>query len=203
MTNAEMTHRFPLNLQFFAENAPEGGEPEGAPEGGEPEGPTVADLLKEIATLKADGARNKAALDKALKEKGDLTKSLRAHQSAEEQENEARKEQEEQRNAYVKELEAYKNMNEAIKRYQMQGMDAETASKAAEAELQNDMDALSDIQKQHTQKLIKDAEAQWLKTRPQPQVGTGASTMTKEQILAITDPVAQRNAIAQNLDLFK
>lgn len=49
----------------------------------------------EIARLKADLAKQKAALDKATKEAGDAKKALRAHQSAEEAAAEAEKERQE------------------------------------------------------------------------------------------------------------
>ena len=59
--------------------------------------PNVEDLMAELAQLKADAARNKNALDKALKEKGEITKRLREKQTAEEAEAEAKAEAEAQR----------------------------------------------------------------------------------------------------------
>lgn len=164
--------------------------------------PDTHELLSQIAQLKADFARNKNALDKALKEKGDLTKQLRARMNAEEQEEAAKAEAEEQRKAYISELESYKQKNEAKERYLLQGMTAELAIKAAEAEVTGDMDALADIQRQHTDALIKAKEAEWKKSRPAVNAGEGGATMTKEEIFAIKDPVQRQKAIAQNLALF-
>ena len=48
--------------------------------------PKVEDLMSELAQLKADMAKNKNALDKALREKGEITKKLREKQTAEEAE---------------------------------------------------------------------------------------------------------------------
>lgn len=172
-----------------------------ATETNEPSTPTVEELLAQLATERATNEKNKAALDKALKEKGDLTKSLRAKQSAEELEAEAKKEQEEQQKAYIAELETFKHKAEAKARYAMQGMDAETAEKAAEAEISGDMDALSKIQMQHTETLVKQKQAEWMKSRPQPNAGQ-YSSMTKEQILAITDRDERIKAIAMNPNLF-
>lgn len=200
---AEIETRIPMNLQFFADGA-EGTEADVA-ENNNPESdnsPTVEQLMAELAKERAESAKNKSALDKALKETGDLKKSLRAKQSADELAEESRKEQEEAQKAYVKDLEDYKAHNEAVKRYLMQGMDAETASNAATAEIDGDMDALSDIQKSFREASIKAEKAKWLAERPPINAGTGYTTMTKEQILAITDPAKQREAIAQNLSLF-
>lgn len=165
--------------------------------------PTVEELMAQLATERANAAKNKAAIDKLTKQNGDLTKSLRAKQTAEEQEAEAKAEQEAQQKAYVEELETYKRTNEAQKRYALQGMDAEMAAKAAEAEISGDMDALSDIQKQYTAQLLKENDAKWMKQTPQPHAGGQYSSMTREQIMAIKDLDEQRKAIAQNLDLFK
>ena len=163
---------------------------------------TTQDLLSQIAQLKADATRNKNALDKALKEKGDLTKQLRARMNAEEQEQAAKAEAEEARKAYISELEGYKQKNEAKERYLLQGMSPELAIKAAEAEVTGDMDALADIQKQHTDALIKAKEAEWKKSRPALNAGEGGTTMTKEEIHAIKDPVERQRRIAENLALY-
>jgi hypothetical protein len=133
---------------------------------------TIDNLMAQIAQLKADGAKNKAALDKALKEKGEITKLYRAKQTAEEQEAEAKKEADEQQRVYVAELEKFKKTAEAKSRYAIQGMSEELASKAAEAEIAGDMDTLAQIQHQHTQSLIKKKEEEWIKSRPPINAGT-------------------------------
>jgi hypothetical protein len=143
--------------------------------------PTIESLMAEIAQLKADGARNKTALDKALKEKGEITKLYRAKQTAEEQEAEAKKEAEEQQKSYIAELETFKKTAEAKARYALQGMSEELAVKAAEAEIDGDMDALATIQKQYTETLIKQREAEWMKSRPQIQSGGDESDISKAE----------------------
>ena len=65
------------------------------------------------------------------------------------------------------------------------------------------MDALADVQKQHTQSLIKAKEAEWKASRPRVNVGDDEdSSMTKEEILAIQDRDERTKAIAKNLALF-
>ena len=164
--------------------------------------PTVEELTAQLATERAESAKNKAALEKALKETGDLKKQLRAKLTAEEQASEAQKELEEQQKEYISGLEKFQKQVLAEKRYVLQGMDADLAAKAAEAEIAGDMDELASIQKQHTDALLKSAKAEWMKSRPQANIGTGGTSMSKEEIMAIKDPSQRRKAIAENITLF-
>lgn len=137
---------------------------------------TVETLMAQLAQERAEKEKNKAALDKVLKEKGEITKQLRARQTAEEQEAEAKREQQEQHEAYVKGLERQIQLTEAISRYTTMGMDAELAKKTAEAELEGTPEGkdivFANIQKM-TEAKIKAAEAEWLKNRPDVQAGNG------------------------------
>lgn len=184
----------PMNLQFFAESS---GEPEGQvqePETEKPEGqsqevetektetPTLEEIMAEAAAERAAKEKNKVALDKALKEVKELKESLRKKMTAQEQEDDAKREQEEQHKAYVASLEEFKHRTEAKDRYLMQGMSVEMAEKAAKAEVEGDMDMLATIQRQHTESLIKAKEAEWKKSRPPVNAGMdGEFSVTKEQ----------------------
>jgi len=200
-----MNNELSYNLQFFAEegeSAPENTEGQGA-EPTEEGSEKVAELLAELAKERAARQKDKAALDKVLKENGEIKKSLRARQSEQEIEDEAKREEAEKVKAHIAELEEYRQRNEAKERYLLQGMDAETAKKAAEAEVSGDMDELAAIQKQHTDALIKAKEAEWKASRPQLNVGEGSgSDMTRDEIMAISDPVIRRQKIAENIDKF-
>lgn len=165
--------------------------------------PSIDDLMKQLAEQRAENARQKAALDKALKEVGDKNKELRSYKTQAQIDAEDAAQKAEEQKAYVAELEAYKHKNEAKERYLLQGMSAELAAKAAEAEVGGDMDALADIQRQHTEALIKAKEAEWKKSRPQMNAGEGGTTMTKEEIFAIKDAAERQRAIAENLALFQ
>ena len=197
---------FPYRLQFFAE-----GDNAGDDNGGDGNTePTLEELKAELAMQKdlAENAeknrqRDKAALDKALKEVARLTKESRANKTEAEIEAENKRIEFENMQEEMKELRAYKQLNEAKERYLLQGMDAETAQKAAEAEVNHDMDALVGIQKAHTEAMIKAKEAEWKKSRPNATVGTGSySSMTKEEILAIEDDDERIRAIAQHPEFF-
>lgn len=130
--------KMPMNIQFFAEpSGGDGGSGEG--EGiGDGEGkdsgstPSVDELLAQLAQERATNAQNKAALDKALKEKGELTKNLRAKMSAEEQEAEAKKAADEAKDARIQELESKFRTMDYSKRYMGIGMDEKTAESLSE-----------------------------------------------------------------------
>ena len=78
-------------------------------------------------------------------------------------------------------MEEYKAKAEAKSRYALQGMSAEMAEQAADAEIKGDMDALASIFKKHTDSVVKTKESEWLKNRPQANVGSGENTVTLEQ----------------------
>ncbi len=218
MKNNELRNRqlmFPLDLQFFAEETPQGTEDstqpdesgndtgnEGTKEDDKP-AKTYEDAMAEIAAAQAEVKKLKAERDNALKKAGDATKQLRAKMTEAELEAEKQAQESEERQAYLKDLETYKAENEALKRYRLQGMSDDLAAQAAKAEIEGDMDALADIQKQHTQALLKEKEAEWKASRPRVNIGNGEdSSMTKEEILAIKDVNERQKAIAAHLDLF-
>lgn len=201
----------PMNLQFFAENAGEGAADSTNPTNdGDTNNTetsstkTYEDALAEIAAAQAEVKKLKADRDAALKKAGDATKQLRAKMTESELEAEKKAAADEERQAHLKELEEYKAQNEALKRYRLQGMSDDLAEKAAKAEIEGDMDALADVQRQHTQALIKEKEAEWKASRPRVNIGDGddSSTMTKEEILAIPDRNKRQEEIAKHLDLF-
>lgn len=166
---------------------------------------TVESLMARVAELEAKEAKTKAALDTALKEKGEITKQYRATLTEAQQAKLDKETADEEYKAYVAGLEAYQKKNEAMKRYMtVQKMPADLAEKAADAEIAGDMDSLTAIQNQHSESKLKEARADWQKSIPQPQFGTGEySSMTKEEIMAIKDDEERVKAIAQNQHLFK
>lgn len=165
--------------------------------------PTIDELMAEIAKLKADGASNKKALDKALKEKGEITKQLRAKQTAEEQAEEARLEEEQAKNERIKSLEEFQAKTLAKERYLLQGMDVETATKAAQAEIDRDMDLLSTIQKQFRDAEIKNAKNEWLASRPDINAGVGTDRLvTQAEFDKMTISERQELKIS-NYELYK
>jgi len=152
----------------------------------EPQTPSVEELLAKIAQLESDSVKNKSVLDKALKEKGEITKRLREKQTAEEAEAEARAEAEKQREEREAEKDKIIARYEAEKRFLAMGMSGEVLESAVKAKLNGDEDGLySVISKFFNDKAnadIKAKENEWLGNRPPVNVGVGnSSALTKEQ----------------------
>lgn len=215
----EFSNYQPMNLQFFADDSTAGADDSTKPETptdiqedtGTDSGKesvsekTYEDAMAEIAAAQAELKKAKADRDAALKKSGELTKQLRAKMSEAELKAEQAAQEDEERKAYVAELENYKRKNEAIKRYQLQGMGSELAEKAAQAEIDGDMDALADAFKQQKTLDIKAERAKWMGERGRVNMGDGddSASMTKEEILAIKDAKERQIAIAKNFKLFE
>ena len=132
---------------------------------------TMESLMAELAKVKAENAKNKAALDKALHNNGDLTKQLRDKMTASEQEAEAKREEEEARKKELDDLKEFKRRAEARERYITMGMSPDFAKQAADAEVKGDMDAFAAVMKQYHTADIKKHEADWFKQRPDINAG--------------------------------
>lgn len=162
--------------------------------------PSVDELMAQLAAERAEKEKYKTANDKLSKEAADTKRQLRAKQTAEEQEAEAQAEAqrlaEEEREALRKENNRFKAMA-AYKSF-----DEKTVDKWLEAVSDADHATLSAMIEAEKQKAVKEAQAEWMKSRPQ--VNTGQySSMTKEQIMAIQDRAERRMAMSQNMDLFR
>ena len=162
--------------------------------------PTVDELMAQLAAERAEKEKNKLALDKALKEKGDITKQLRAKQTAEEQEAEAQAEAQRLAEEEREQLRKENNRFKAMAAYK--SFDEKTVDKWLEAVSEADHVTLASMIEAEKQKAVKEAQAEWMKSRPP--VNTGQySSMTREQIMAIEDRAERRKAMAQNMDLFR
>lgn len=210
MEQTEKKLAFPYRLQFFAEGDDNGGD-NGDNGGGEDEQPTIEELQSRIAIAEAAAEaektarqKDKVALDKALKEVARLTKEARANKTEAEIEAENKRLEAERIQEELVELRDYRKRNEAKDRYLAQGMTPENASKAADAEVTGNMDALAEVQRQHTDALIKAKEVEWKKSRPDANVGAGGAwaSMTREEIMAIEDDAERQKAIAANHEKF-
>ena len=150
----------------------------------------------------AEYERLKATLDKTLKEKGDITKQLRAMQSEDErlkaEREEAQKVSDEEKEAMRQELNLIKAQN-AYKNIS----DDKAVKKLIEAVSKADHNAIAEIIKTEVEGAVKKAEADWLNGRPEVSVGTSGQHYTKAQILEIKDAEERQRLIANNMDLFK
>lgn len=145
---------------------------------------SMESLMTETAKLKAELAKNKAALDKALHNNGELNKQLRARMTASEQEEEAKRIAEEARQKELEDLKNFKRKAEAKDRYATLGMSAEFAKEAAEAEVAGDMDALTDVYKRYQDATLKAAKDEIYRSMPVPEGGHDENKDEKDPFLA-------------------
>lgn len=164
-------NKLPMKLQIFAEpdveekNKNDHEKPENTPSSDE--------LMIQLAAERAERERTKNALDKALKEKAEITKKYRATLSANEQAEIAQKEQREAEQAEVKELRQWKATVEATKRYKALEMDDQLAEETAKAEIEGDMDKVTENFSKHIKAIKASAYQQLLAERPDIKAGSG------------------------------
>lgn len=163
--------------------------------------PTVEELMSQVAQLTADRDKYKSANDKLSKSEAEMKRQLRATLSADEQkkaeEEEAKRLADEERESMRKELNHIKAVN-AYKEIS----DEKVVESLIDAVSDADHSAIATIIANECKKAVADAEAKWLKDRPQVRNGQ-YSGLTKEQVMAITDRDERMKAIAMNQHLFK
>ena len=94
--------------------------------------PSVDELMAELAKERAEKAKLKNSFDAASSELAATKKQLRTKMTAEEQEQEAKKEAEEAKDARIQELESKFRIMDYSKRYMGIGMDEKTAESLSE-----------------------------------------------------------------------
>ena len=178
--------KMPMNLQFFAESTGDGGDgDEGGSDGvegdsGENDAPTVEELMAQLAQERATNAQNKAALDRALKEKGELTKNLRKRMTAEETANEEKRLADEAKDAEIKELKEKFRTMDYSKRYMGIGMDEKTAESLSELtgdlpDVDKFFSALDKFVKAKIKTAGENAVQELIKSNPDIKAGTGSA----------------------------
>ena len=178
--------KMPMNLQFFAEPTGDGGDGgEGGSDGvegdsGENDAPTVEELMAQLAQERATNAQNKAALDRALKEKGELTKNLRKRMTAEETANEEKRLADEAKDAEIKELKEKFRTMDYSKRYMGIGMDEKTAESLSELtgdlpDVDKFFSALDKFVKAKIKTAGENAVQELIKSNPDIKAGTGSA----------------------------
>lgn len=178
--------KMPMNIQFFAESPGDGGDNgEGGSDGvegdgGENDTPTVEELMAQLAQERATNAQNKAALDRALKEKGELTKNLRKRMTAEETANEEKRLADEAKDAEIKELKEKFRTMDYSKRYMGIGMDEKTAESLSELtgdlpDVDKFFSALDKFVKAKIKTAGENAVQELIKSNPDIKAGTGSA----------------------------
>lgn len=185
--------KIPMNLQLFAESpdGDGGGNGDGSDGGGDGietgGSPTVEELQAQLARERSINMQTKAALDKALKKNGELTKQSRAGMTETQLEIQTLKDQNEEIVNQNKELmEQNKKLveNERISRYTKSfmscSMDDKTAEILAQAagELKDEPKFISTLKKfvENLEKSAgEDAIQELIKKNPEIKTGTGDS----------------------------
>ena len=162
--------------------------------------PTVDELLAQLALAKAESAKLKSANDKLSKESAEYKRQQRATMTAEEQKNAEIEEKIKALTERAELAEKENNHNKAVAAYKSLSDEA-TIEQLIDAISDADHNAIAAIITAEKQKAVKEAQADWLKNRPQISSGVGTA-MTREQIMAISDTAERQRAIAQNLSLF-
>lgn len=148
---------------------------------------------------KAEYEKLKSALDKALKEKGDITKQLRAKQSEDERISAEQAEAQRIRDEEFEATKAELNKMKAVGAYK--DISEKVVEQLITAVSDADHLTIAAIIANEKKLAVSAAEKTWMGSRPA--IGSNSySSMTVEQIMAITDRDERQRAIAMNLDLF-
>lgn len=159
------------------------------------------DSVNQLNALKAEMERLKAANDKLSKEAAENKRQLRAKQTEEERIAQEQEEAQRKRQEEYEAVLAENNRMKAVSAYASVA-DEKTVEKLIDAVSDADHKAIANIIADLSKKAVTEAEAKWLKERPQVRTGQ-YSGMNKEQIMAITDRDERLRAIALNPDVFK
>lgn len=133
---------------------------------------------------KAEYDRLKSALDKALKEKGEVTKQLRAKQSDDERLMAEKAEADRVRDEELEMLKAELNRNKAVNAYKSVS-DDKMVETLIDAVSNADHNAIANILNKYADAKVKEAQAEWQKSRPRVNLG-GEGGITKEQFNAMS-----------------
>ena len=184
----------PMKLQFFADPTPGSApDPTPAPDPKPNPTPTPANDPKpdehispedQMQQLRVELAKMKKSFDTAASEAAGYKKQLRAKQSEDEIAAQEKAEKEAAREAEYESLKKENEVNKLTKNFLKLGYSEDLAEKAAVAQYENDADALFQIQSTHQESLVKEKQAEWLKSRPAAMSGATEEDgfqLTKEQ----------------------
>lgn len=177
----ENSNSLPTNLQSFAdaEDATETATETAKETTAETTTEVELSAEEKLQQTMVELAKLKKSFDKASSEASTYKKQLREKLSADEIALQENAEKEEKLNQLLKE----NTIAKLEKGFLTLGYSGELATKAATAQFENDVDELFKIQKEHQDSFAKKIEAEWLKNRPEANMGTGesGSTVTKEE----------------------
>lgn len=157
---------------------------------------------EQMQQLMVENAKLKRAMDKASSEAADYKKKYNATLSEKEQADMAKAEEQARRDERLAELERENSIHKFTESFLDLGYDKESAIAAATAQVDNDVDTLFKLQKKILDEKIAAKEQELIKDIPRAKTGV-YSSMTKDQIMAITNREERRKAMAENWELFE
>lgn len=144
-----------------------------------PETPTVEELMEQLRLANADRDKYKSANDKLSKSEAEMKRQLRAKLTAEEKEAaekaEAEKAREDELNALRREV----NHSKALNAYKVIS-DEKMVENLIEAVSDADHTAIANIMENYANAKVKEAQAEWQKSRPRVNIGDDGA-ITKEK----------------------
>ncbi len=170
----------PLHLQFFAEQETETAQTEQEQEttqAEETEEPVLT-AEEELAKLRVEFMKVKKAQEKAASEAADFKKKYNSTLSEQEQRKMEKAEQEAESQTRLAEAEKKLKIIDIQNTFMDLGYSKDKAKEAAVAQYDGDYDTLVKLQKEFLATTVKQKEAEWLKTRPKTQTGTGEGGAT-------------------------
>lgn len=167
------------------------------------EKPTPSELSTEeqLQKLMIENAKMKRAMERANSEAADYKKKYNATLSEQEKASLEKAEAEARRDERLAELERENSIHKFTESFLDLGYDKESAIQAATAQVDNDIDTLFKLQKKILDEKLLAKEQELYKSIPRAKTGVYAS-MTKDQIMAITDRQERHKAMAENWELF-
>lgn len=178
-----------MNLQFFAEDAPESTKEEPKDEPKE----EIQEELKEqpkdeknlneqLQSALVELAKVRRQLDKTSSEAAEYRKKWKESMTEAEQASMEKAEAQAKRDEEFESMKRKIAINDLVSNYMEREFTRELATKAAEAYLDGDTATLNDIEKQVDATKKKQWEAEFIKSRPEIRSGVGGTqTITKEQ----------------------
>lgn len=165
------------------------------------EKPTTQSAEEQLQALMVENAKLKRSFDKAASEASDYKKKYNATLSEQERASQEKAEEQARRDERLEELERELSVRRFTESYLDLGYDKESAIAAATAQVDNDIETLFKLQKKIIDAKVQAKEQELYKSIPRAKTGIYAS-MTKDQIMAISDREERRKAIAENMELF-
>lgn len=159
-------------------------------------------VQEQIEQLMVENAKLKRAFDKSASEAADYKKKYNATLSEKEQADMAKAEEQARRDERLAELERENSIHRFTEQFLDLGYDKASAIEAATAQVDGDVDALFKLQKKIIDEKVLAKEQELIKDMPRATTGRYAS-MTKDQIMAISDREERRKAMAENWELFE